>query len=140
MPKLSANEWYARKATRDIATMLDLPENVVRSVIDALSLHMLDELREKGIEDGDDPQKVCLELPNIGTLELFPAKYPDNDTAILQGRAFKTKFVVRENFLLKCRHAYYAAHNYILDEVKVNFKDMFNEHYRSIIRRGDDEE
>ena len=60
MPRLSANEWYARKATADIATMLDLPEPVVRSVIDALALHMLDELREKGIQDGDNPQKVQL--------------------------------------------------------------------------------
>ena len=139
MPRLSANEWYARKATADIATMLDLPEPVVRSVIDALALHMLDELREKGIQDGDNPQKVQLELPNIGTVELFPAKYPDNENAILQGRAFKTKFVVREPFLLKCRHAYYAHHNYLLDEVNDNFKDMFNKHYQSIIRRDDDE-
>lgn len=139
MPRLSANEWYARKATADIATMLDLPEPVVRSVIDALALHMLDELREKGIQDGDNPQKVQLELPNIGTMELFPAKYPDNENAILQGRAFKTKFVVREPFLLKCRYAYYAHHNYLLDEVTSNFKDMFNEHYQSIIRRDDDE-
>ena len=49
MPKLSQNEWYARKATKDISNMLDLPEAVVRSVIDALALHLLDELREKGM-------------------------------------------------------------------------------------------
>lgn len=139
MPKLSANEWYARKASKDIGNMLDLPEALVRSVIDALALHLLDELREQGIKDGDEAKIVELELPNIGTLKLFPAKYPDNDCAILNGRAFKPKFIIKEQFLLKCRHAYYGHHNYLLEEVTSNFKDMFDQHYQSIIRRDDDE-
>ena len=138
MPKLSQNEWYARKATKDISNMLDLPEAVVRSVIDALALHLLDELREKGM-NADEAETVELELPNIGTLKLFPAKYPDNECAILNGRAFKPKFIIREQFLLKLRYAYYDHHNYILDEVTQNFKDMFDDHYKSIIRGDEDE-
>jgi hypothetical protein len=138
MPKLSDNEWNIRRASSNIATALDLPYDVVRSVIDALALHILDEIREQGIKDGDEAKKVKVELPNIGTLELFPAKYPDNETAILQGRAFKTKFTVKEAFLLKCRFAYYDQYNYLLEEATKGFKDLVKEHYTSIIRSDGD--
>ena len=136
MPKLSANESYIRKATRDISYILDLPESVVRSVIDALSLHMLESLRYQGLHPDDD-KHVSVELPNIGTLILTKSKYPDNERAILQGQAFRPKFVVKDAFLLRCRYAYYDHHNYLLDDVTNNFMNMFDEHYTSIVRGSD---
>lgn len=140
MPKLSQNEWYIRRATKDISTILDLPENVVRSVIEALSLHMLDEIREKGIQDGDNPEKCNLELPLIGTLELFPMKYPENEHSILQGRAFRPKFTIKEQFLLQLRQAYYGGQNFLLERTTQNFKEMFDKHYSSLIFREEDED
>lgn len=140
MPKLSQNEWYIRRATHDIATMLDLPEEVVRAVLEALPLHMLDELREQSEQNDGTAEKCSIELPLIGTLELYPMKYPDKPDSILQGRAFRPRFVIKEDFLLKLRYAYYAQKNYLLERVTKNFKGMFDKHFTSLIYREDGDE
>ena len=64
-------------------------------------------------------------------------KYPDKPDSILQGRAFRPRFVIKEDFLLKLRYAYYARKNYLLERVTKNFKGMFDKHFTSLIYRED---
>lgn len=135
---LGSNEYYIRKMSNQLSIMLGLPYNVVRSVLDGEHLCVLNSIKEQGridlLEKGEI-NKISIEIPNIGTLKLTPAKYPKTENSILDGNAFRPKFIIKEQFLLQCRYAYYDQKNYLVDELESNFKDLFSEYYSSIVSK-----
>lgn len=142
MPRLSANECYIRNLSEKLSEMLNLPYEVVRSVIDGIHLSILNDIREQGRTDmqNGEVNKITIELPNVGTLILSPMKYTPKKDSILDGQALKPKFIIREKFLLDCRYAYYDQRDYLSEVLIENFQNLFSNHYSSIMKFGDKED
>lgn len=135
MAKLHNNEVFTRQLCSDLSKMLNLPYDVVRQVIDGLGLYILHEMVKLGEEARKNGkyEKFKVEVPMIGTIEVFPKKYPTNEHSILEGWALRTSFSVREPFLLKARHAYYAGEDPLLQNLSANFEGMIKEKYAKLI-------
>lgn len=138
--KLTANEYYIRNICNRLSTILNLPYDVVRAVVDGIPLCILEDLKNRGREDleSGEYKESKLEIPSIGTITLRIAKYPDKDDSYFNGRAFKPKFSIDEKFLMKCRKAYYGQENFLLDTMTKNFKGHLEDHYTSLVKGDDD--
>lgn len=140
MPILTKNEKYARNITSRIANLTGLSDQAVRAVIDGIELCLLDELRTRAIELGNkDKDEILLEIPNIGTVKLFTSRYPSEMSNFLNGNSFNSKFIIDKKFLMKARWAYYDKKDYLTERCSSNFKDLFKEHYKSIIQSEEDD-
>ena len=53
--------------------------------------------------------------------------------------SFNSKFIIDKKFLMKARWAYYDKHDYLTERCCDNFKDLFKEHYKSIIQSEEDD-
>ena len=141
MPILNKNEKYARNITSRIANLTGLSDKAVRAVIDGIELCLLDDLRTRAMISGnEDKDEILLEVPNIGTVKLFTSRYPAEMSNYLNGNSFNSKFIIDKKFLMKARWAYYDKHDYLTERCCDNFKDLFKEHYKSIIQSEEDDQ
>lgn len=140
MPILNKNEKYTRELSDRIAVMTGLSSSAVRAVIDGIELCLLDDLRTKGKESGvDEKSVILLEIPNLGTLKMHTTKYPKEMSVMLDGRSFKSTFTINKKFLDRARWAYYGHWDYLTERCSANFKNLFKNHYRSIMQNEEDD-
>lgn len=135
MPILSSNEKYTRELCSRLSVMTGLPYNAVRAVIDGVELCLLEDMRKQSLEhDTNEKATFSLELPNIGTLKLSTHRYPEDMSVILGGNSFKSGFTISKKFLNRLRWAYYDSYDYLTERTMSNFKELFAEHYKSIVQ------
>lgn len=140
MPILNSNERYTREVVQRLSVLTGLPTEAVRSVIDGLELCMLEDIRKAALEvDTSDKNIIQLELPKIGTLKLSTSRYPSEKSVMLDGKSFRSSFNIYERFLTKLRWAYYGKYDYLTERSEANFRELFKDHYKSIITEEGEE-
>lgn len=138
---LHSNEKFTREVCSVLSDSLGVPYDLVRSIVDGVGLYILEKVAEEGrIAEEEGKEAFTIDMPMVGTLTVFPKKYPETENSILEGRALRTKFKVREPFLLKMRYAYYTDKHYLEENISENFEKFLAQRYSNLISEEGKEE
>lgn len=127
MPELSSNELFSKRVISNTSKLLNIPEDVVDSVLSSIILQVLQDINDQGNESSDT---IVVRVPKIADITLLASG--KNITV--------SKVYLVPKFRNKVKTSFSTDIDYLFEEVMKNSSKLIVDKFTKIIASAENED